>query len=311
MSGPTSGRMARVLALAAALVLAVALASGCGGADTSTAVSGEPISFRQLSRSAQASADADSLRFAISMHLTLGGTDQPFGFAGEGAFDREADRASFSVDMASFAELLGGFFRDATGPGVPDFDDPEGWKIDVVQDGDVSYVRFPAISDQLPEGKSWIRAEGPAGTSDGIDFDEFEQLATTDPRKLLDLLRMASGEIETVGTEELRGVQTTHYRALVDPARAARLAPGGKGADAQSFVDELVEEADLGKIPVDVWMDEQGLVRKVELAFTVDQAGSSDPGDVSVGFELWDYGEDVGIEPPPASQVVDASALKR
>ena len=44
------------------------------------------------------------------------GADEPFALSGEGAFDEPSERASFAVDMSSFAQLLGGFFAALAGP---------------------------------------------------------------------------------------------------------------------------------------------------------------------------------------------------
>ena len=114
--------------------------------------------------------------------------------------------------------------------GLPDFDDPAGWKIDVVQDGTVGYVRFPALDGQLPAGKTWIRGDADGASTSGFDFGELEQFAKSDPRDVLGALRAVTSEVETVGSEQLRGVETTHYRATVDPARA-REARERQGSD--------------------------------------------------------------------------------
>jgi hypothetical protein len=286
------------LAVASALLLA-----GCGGGDTSSAVGGEPISFQELSRSATQSAEATSGRFAFDMALTLPGTDEPFSLSGDGAFDATSERASFSVDMSSFAKLIGAFVTGLAGPdtsGVPDFGDPDGWRVEVVQDGEVGYVRLPALDDQLPQGKSWIRHKGGA-TAGGFSFDELEQFSTSDPREVLDSLQAVTSDIETVGTEDLRGVETTHYRAVVDPAKLAR--------GSEPLIDQLAAQSGLEEIPVDVWIDANGLVRRLSMDFSVTEPATSKEGGVSMSFELWDYGEDVEIALPPASQIVDASAV--
>ncbi len=298
--------------------LALPVMAGCGGgdsgSDSSSGVSGEPISFEQLSQSASTSAEAKSGRFAFDLSMTLPGGDEPFAFSGEGAFDEASGRSSFAVDMSSFATLLGGFVAGLAGPNatdVPDFDDPAGWKIEVVQDGDVGYMRFPALDDQLPEGKSWIRADGTdASAQGGIDLEEFEQFAKTDPRELLDALRAVTSDIDVVGTEQLRGVETTHYRAVVDPVELDKLAPSGTQQSSPSLVDQITEQSGLGPVPVDVWIDETGLVRKLSMAFDATDASTSQSSEVSMSFELWDYGEAVGIELPPADQVAEASALR-
>ena len=60
----------------------------------------------------------------------------------------------------------------------------------------------------------------------------------------------------------------------------------------------------------ELWLDSNGLVRKLSLEISATGPGSSESGDASIAFELWDYGEDVEIALPPASQVVDASYIR-
>ena len=277
-------------------------------------VVGQPISLDELSQSASTSADATSGRFAFDVRTELPGAQSPLSFSGEGAFDKRSDRASFSVDMSAFAKLIGGFFSAFAGAeakNAPDFGDPAGWKIDVVQDGKVGYVRFPAVSDQLPAGKSWIRSDGKSVKVDGLELGQLEQSARTDPRELLDVLRGVAGTVETVGTEELRGAETTHYRATIDPSEYEKLAPSTAGGDAAPLAQQLAAQAEVGPIPVDVWLDGEGLVRKLSLSFSAKQAGTSETRSASMTFELWDYGQDVGIDVPPADAVADASSLAR
>ena len=275
-------------------------------------MSGESIDFRQLAQSASTSAEATSGRFSFDLSTTFPGTDEPFAFAGEGAFDRASGRSSFAVDMSSFAKLIGGFVAGLGGTNatdLPDFDDPEGWRIEVIQDGAVGYVRFPALDDQLPPGKTWIRGDAGDASASGLDLDELEQFTKSDPRDALDALRAVTSDIETVGSEQLRGVATTHYRAVVDPAELAKRSPAS-APSSQSLVDRIATQSGLGPVPLDVWIDESGLVRKLTMSFEGTDPSASRSSEVSMSFELWDYGEAVEIDLPPASQVADASALR-
>src|SRR4249919_384069 len=158
---PTSSVMHLRLCALSIIAVCVLVAAGCGGGASSSAIQAEPISFEELAQSASTSADATSGRFSFDMAMTLPGAEEPFSFSGEGAFDAPSKRASFAVDMSDFAKLLGGFASALGGgntTGLPDFDDPDGWKIEVIQDGDVAYIRIPAIDGQLPDGKTWIKA---------------------------------------------------------------------------------------------------------------------------------------------------------
>lgn len=283
---------------------------GCGGGREDAVSTANPISLGQLTEAASTSADATSGRVAFSVEMSFPGADDPFALSGEGAFDAGSDRSQLSVDLSSFAQLLGGLFGALAGPDAPDFDDPDAWKIDVVQDGDVAYVRFPAMAAELPDGKSWVRGDHDGLGAKGVELGELEQFTKTDPREMLDFLRGVSGEIEVVGTEELRGTETTHHRATIDPADYEKLAPEEQREQLGALVDEIVGASGIGKIPVDVWLDASGMVRKVVMSFSATPPGSTETAESSVSFELWDYGEPVTIELPPASEIVDASALK-
>jgi hypothetical protein len=294
----------RLSATLAVLGVGVVLA-GCGGGGETT-VSGEPISLEQLSRAATSSAEAESGRFAFSLEMSMPGTDKPFAFAGEGAFDASANRAQLSFDFSSFAELLGGLFSGFAGQGAqaPDFGDPSAWRIEAVQDGEVVYMRFPAMSSELPEGKSWVRmAVGETAEMQGFDFSQLEEFTKNDPRKALGFLRAASDRIETVGTEELRGAPTTHYRATVDLAEYEKLVPASEREKLGSMTGDLVEQSGLDEVPVDIWLDEDGLVRRLAMSFSAAQPGTTEKVDGSMTFELWDYGKTIDIDLPPPAQV--------
>ena len=300
-------RLCGLLLLAACAVAA----AGCGGGTSASSVTAEPISFRELASSASTSAEASSGRFSFKVSFEMPGADEPFAFSGEGAFDQASKRSSFAMDMSSLAKLLGSIVAGFGGTGasdLPDFDDADAWKIEVVKDGDVDYVRFPAVDDKLPAGKTWIRGSGGTVEAAGIGVKELDSFTHSDPRDVLEALHSLSGTVETVGTEELHGVEATHYRATVNAAELAKRSAAKTGA-ADGILDRITSQAQVKDVPLDVWIDGDGHVRKVSLDVAATQTGSADGGQASIAFELWDYGENVGIDLPPASQVVDASAL--
>jgi hypothetical protein len=300
--------MARPAVPVALLAVLLALVAGCGGGDAGppSAVTGEPVDVRQLARAASTSAEASSGRFSFGLEAAMPGADEPFSFSGEGAFDLASERASFSVDMSSFAALLGGLLTGlgaAAGADAPDFDDAEGWRIDAVRDGSTTYVRFPALAGRLPEGKAWIRSEDGAAAS---GLDGLGRLTEVEPRELLKIIREVSGDVETVGSETVRGAETTHYRATLDGTRVPDSVPQAGGEDVRALADQLLSQAGLSEIPLDVWIDADGLLRKFQLDVSATQAGASEPSRAALTFEIWDVGRPVAIELPPASEVVDA-----
>jgi hypothetical protein len=134
--------------------------------------------------------------------------------------------------------------------------------------GDTMYVTGDAFGVQV--GKRWVK----------LSLDEDDTIRDFSPEKLLGMLREASLETERVGEEDVRGEPTVRYRLTVN-----------------------CEQADVGcsgtAAPVDVWIDDDGLVRRIQL---------EDNGDPAT-IEFFDFGAEVDIEPPPADQVTDESFL--
>jgi hypothetical protein len=292
-------RVAQLLAIAAL----AALSAACGGSGGTGATAGEPISFEQLSQAASTSAEATSGRFSFTLEGSSPELEQELGFSGEGAFDATAERSSFSADLSSIMALLGGLFAGVSGGDGPDFDDPSLWTVEIVRDGSQTFMKLPAIASKLPDGELVEAA--------GLKLQEFDRFTGADPKQLLDVLRELSGEIEVVGREALRGVETTHYRATVDAESIAKSASKETGDDLGDLTDRLVGQSGLSEVPIDVWIDGDGILRKVVLDVEATQPGSSAPSRALLGFELWDLGEPVTIELPPSSEVVDVTRLER
>ena len=164
-----------ILVAAFVAVLAVA-AAGCGG----SAVAVPELS--SLTEVAQKSSAADTARFALTLQMTMPGTDEKLSFGAEGGFDTPAKRAQLTVDLSSFAELLKGLGSAIGGTVEGDLGSPEDWKLEVIQDGDTAYIHFPLLAKQLPAGKTWIKGDAKelSGPNAG-QLSQFGSLAGTDP----------------------------------------------------------------------------------------------------------------------------------
>lgn len=301
------GRSNTILAsLMAALALALAaVAAGCGGASTTAP---ELTNFTQV---AQKSAAADTARFALTVDLTVPGAGEELSFSAEGGFDTPAGRAQLTVDLSSLAELF-----KSLGPGLGDLfggdpGDPADWTLEVIQDGETAYIRFPLIAKELPAGKTWIKGDAKdlAGADAG-QLSQFGSFAGTDPRDIFSFLKGVSGSIETVGSEEVRGVETTRYRATLDAKKLEQLIPagqrqtlGGLGANAA--------QAGLNELPLEIWVDSEQRARKLSVDIDEKDPASGDQVKASLVVELYDYGKPLDLELPPADQVADAATLQK
>jgi hypothetical protein len=142
-------------------------------------------------------------------------------------------------------------------------------QLELIAIGATTYWRGTAAVGFGLAGPGWTRDEGG------------EVARELSPDRLLSMLRAASSQIERVGEEDVRDVASVRYRLDVACAK----------------VEPQLECE--GTTPVDVWIDEEGLVRRIMLE---DSAGSGT-------FEFYDFGLQVDIEPPPQGQVQDAADL--
>lgn len=115
----------------------------------------------------------------------------------------------------------------------------------------------------------------------------------------------AVGEAERVGEEDVRGEPTIHYRGSYDVARALR---GARGVQTAALRSSLGAAATVPKADYDVFLDRAGLLRRLTQTVEVPQAGGP-PLKVTTRLELYDFGIDVVVNPPPGAAVRDGAPL--
>ena len=191
-----------------------------------------------------------------------------------------------------------------------DLGSPDDWKLEAIQDGDTAYIHFPLLAKQLPAGKTWIKGDAKDLSGPGTgQLGQVGSLVGTDPRSVFELLKAVSGSIEAVGSEKIRDVQTSHYRATIDPAKLQQLVPADK-QQSLGGLDQAANQAGLKELPVDIWVDAEQRVRKIAVDLDAKQPGSGVPIKASLVAEFYDYGKPLDLQLPPADQVVDAASLK-
>jgi hypothetical protein len=296
-------RLTYLLALVATVVVA-AVAAGCGG-------SAQTIpQLESLADVSSRSKAADSFGFALELRQQMLGME--FEIVADGAFDNAGQRGRMHMDLSSFAKLISGLgeaFGAEQGGVPPELSDPDAWKIELVVDGTQVFMRVPFLDSQL-QGKHWVGGdlkELALGQGQSVDLGS---LAATDPRDALDALEAVTGPLEVVGREEVRGVETTHYRTTLDPAKLAdALESAAEGSsDLLSGFTQAMAQVDLSAVPIEVWVDDEGLLRKYLIDLELEQGGQS--LSTSVGLELFDYGEPVSVDVPDPADVADPATLQ-
>jgi hypothetical protein len=137
----------------------------------------------------------------------------------------------------------------------------------------------------------------------GVDLSQLSG-QQNDPTQVLAFLKGAADDVEAVGTENVRGTETTHYRATVDLRKAIEGADGI--TDPETF-ERFLEQIDDETVDVDVWIDDDGRARRMEygMAMQLPQGAV----EIESAMDWFDFGTEVDVEPPPADQVTDISDL--
>ena len=151
------------------------------------------------------------------------------------------------------------------------------------------YMKSPALG----AGDKWLK----------IDLSDPSSLfgmigKATDPEVMFKAME-APKKLELVGSEEVDGVETNHYRITMDPTSYLK-AMDFPAAMAEMLPKELV---------TDMWVDADNLPRKFEQTVEVKapNGGPSTTGNTQGTYS--DFGTDVDIEAPPASEVTEQPGM--
>ncbi|MHB8513099.1 MAG: LolA-like protein [Actinomycetota bacterium] len=268
---------------AGSLVLLCAVLGACGKA--TTGASGTPEQIVLLA--SQKTTEAKSSKIAMNIDVNAAG--QATSITGDGIFDyaRKIGSLMFKVQGANIpASMSSGFSMMFIYPLV--------------------YMKIPAISQMTGSRvKPWLKMDVNAiAKQQGLSG--LGALGNEDPSSNLAILRGASN-VRTVGTEQVRGVDTTHYTMSVNLSEALkRLAPSQRKS-----VDSVFSKLGLSTFPMDVWIDNQGRVRRVTFAIDLSKASSATSGMMNFKMELFDFGTPVDVSAPPADQVTDFSQIQQ
>lgn len=186
--------------------------------------------------------------------------------------------------------------------------------IEMRQIENTAYVKLPEeFLAQMPGAKPWMRVDLDAiyRQQYGASLGQMQGGAAQDPTRQLEYLRGVSDSVEKVGTEEVRGVWTTHYRAVVDLGKEA----AQQDPKIQRAYDDLIEQLGTSKLPVEVWLDDQERVRRFATDVTVpDGTGSPDTPEnaevrTQMAIDYYGFGTAVDVQAPPQGQTMDGSQL--
>jgi hypothetical protein len=190
-------------------------------------------------------------------------------------------------------------FRYDSFPGMP-----EGLEMEMILDGSTMYMRMPGLRGASAFPTPWISMDLDAVVPGMEDFTSFAE-GQNDPSNAFGYLQGVR-DAEVVGTETVHGFETTHYRGTLDLAEALKQLPRDMRADFGRETAELRRELGSLTMPFDVWLDDDGLVRRMKL--TIEAAGARG-FTMSMTVDITEYGNDVTLPIPPEEKVTDLTEM--
>jgi hypothetical protein len=235
-----------------------------------------------VAQAAAATGEASGVRmnFTMSMQGTV-----PMTMTGTGVMNGDTNGAQLEFNA-----------HGPTSGGVSDFNFKE------VVDGSDIYMNMGALSGQFGTDKSWILIRADEFLGDLVQGGGgLGAGASMSPTQQLEALESASDEVVKGGNEQVGGVATTHYRAVIDIDKAIDQIGGDAGQ-----LGELMKRAmeSMGNPTVDVWIDGEGLLRRETSTMTMGPLGT-----MNMTIDFADYGISPNIEVPPESEVFDMTSM--
>jgi hypothetical protein len=230
---------------------------------------------------------AGSYRATFTMDVTAQG--QTVHMTGAGEFQGDPLRAHVEYSMQGL-------------PGVA-YD----MEMEVLLDGSTMYMRAPSLTDTMGLPTDWV----------SMDLDElmpgFRDLAAlgsgqNDPSSSIQYLRGVEDAHE-VGRETVAGVETTHYRGMVDLEKAYDRLPSDAGRELEAALDQVRSQFGNANVPVDVWLDDEGLLRRMTMSMETEPDAAVDLT-MRMRIEIPEYGIEVRIRPPADHDVTDLTELR-
>jgi hypothetical protein len=283
-------RFRRTAAVAIVSLTTLAACGGGGGeasksaapAPSTTSTTAAPTPLDLVLASSDKVANISTMRFA----MTFGTPDGSL--TADGVMDVKGPRMSMTMDMAS---MLPAAARQA------------GTKVSMVLTDQAMYMQYPGIA-AANGGKGWLRVDLASLGENNPLAPMIEQMRDADPSQNVAFLEGAQ-DVTTVGVEDVRGVPTTHYTFTIDLQKASAAVP----ENFRKFLSEALAELGSPLLPGDVWLDADGLPRRMSYEMSMTPKAGAAPMKVRVGMEMFDFGQPVSITPPPDNDVVDAGSL--
>ncbi|HEY7630122.1 MAG TPA: hypothetical protein VH817_05455 [Thermoleophilaceae bacterium] len=271
--------------IAAGVAVAV---SGCGASS---------VTDDAVAKAATATTSKHGSDIQMTITMSSAALPQTIRMTANGVMDPVARKARINLDMSQLASAgLGSSIK------------PSQLQATEILDGTVFYMRMPLFDGKLPGDKKWMKIDiAKTGKALGLNLGSLSQPGQ-DPSQQLAYLRTVSGA-KKVGTETIRGVQTTHYHGVAKLDDYPELLPENERAGARAAIQRLEKLIGSNSYPVDAWVGKDGLLRRMKFTMNMDVGQTGQSITMGIQEDLSNFGTPVDVTPPASRDVYDATKV--
>ncbi len=165
--------------------------------------------------------------------------------------------------------------------------------MEMIMDSKAMYMKMAALS-QANGGKPWSKVLlSDLGAMSGMNLsglmDQAKKQSPAEQTKML----TASKDAREVGTETVDGVKTRHFTGTVQLTEAL----GKLDAETRAAMEKQYQQIGASSMNFDIWVGDDDLPRKMVAKIATAQ------GPMTTTAQYSDYGKQVDVSPPPASEV--------
>lgn len=272
---PRSNRLLQLAGVLSILLIAVVVNAALHS-------DGDPLN--PVAEAAQRTEQAPGARLAFEVTYTSPGLTATIVGHGSGAYNARTGRTRMELS----ASVPGRGTETVSGVG----------------DDRTLFMRSPTISASLPPGKSWLAMQPFLGHS----TQTFGSGGNA--KSSLEMLEAAGAGVEEKGKATIRGHLTTVYAGTIHLDRVPELLEKrGETAVAREY--EQVAKLEPAPIPVEVWVDEKGLARRLRIVQQLPSSAGAPALTMDMKMELFDFGARPRVDLPPPRASLDVTPLVR
>ncbi|MDI2131726.1 hypothetical protein [Yinghuangia seranimata] len=257
---------------------------GGGGGGAEPAAAGSPEAVAAVRAATATTIAAGSSRTKTTMTMESGGRSVTLN--GEGLFDYSRRVGTVSLEVPKDSGLTGPLQEIVT---------PEA-------------LYMKNASPGIPADK-WVRID-----ANGLADGNLISGGSADPTTSFEILRGVNDDVRQIGVEKLGDAQVRHFKGTLDIRKAHDATPENRRAPLAAALKSFSSTT----IPFEVYLDDQGRLRKVQEEFNLAPGGAPAGKDakgqtakVVSAAELYDFGVPVQVQQPrPEDLYVAPSAQK-